>query len=75
MLRLSSSKDSMGSASSFSRCSDYFEPSRDPPHIYGHKINIDNLISICTAKLEVNPTHRKALFIRASSFMKKRLFV
>jgi hypothetical protein len=43
-------------------------------HLFGHKINIDNLINICTAKLQQNPNHRKALFIRASSFMKKKMY-
>ena len=34
-------------------------------------LDVDNLISISTKKLEVDPSHRKALFIRASSLMKK----
>ncbi len=32
---------------------------------------MDNLIYVCTEKLEQNPDHAKALFIRASSLMKK----
>jgi len=26
-------------------------------------------------KLEANPTHKKALFIRASSYMKKKMYI
>lgn len=33
--------------------------------------NIEKLISVCTRKLESEPNNRKALFIRASSFLKK----
>jgi hypothetical protein len=42
--------------------------------IYGHKINIDHLIQICTLKLENNSKHKKALYIRASSYMKKKMY-
>jgi tetratricopeptide (TPR) repeat protein len=38
---------------------------------YRHQINIDNLINICTLKLKKNSAHKKALFIRSSSYMKK----
>lgn len=34
-------------------------------------INIDNLISICTLRLKKNAAHKKALFIRSSSYLKK----
>jgi hypothetical protein len=33
--------------------------------------DIQNLIDMCTKKLEKEPTHKKALLIRASSFIKK----
>ncbi|CAM6001515.1 unnamed protein product [Sphagnum balticum] len=46
----------------------------ETPQLYGHKINIDNLISICSSKLTVNSSHKKALFIRASSYMKKKMY-
>lgn len=45
------------------------------PHIYRNQINIDNLISMCTLKLKTNPKHKKALFIRASSYMKKAQYL
>jgi tetratricopeptide (TPR) repeat protein len=32
------------------------------------------LISVCSKKLKEDPNHRKALFIRASSFLKKGLY-
>lgn len=38
-------------------------------------INIENLIAICSKKLEADPNHQKALFIRASSFLKKGLYI
>ena len=38
---------------------------------YRPSINIDNLITICTAKLKNVPTHKKALYIRASAYIKK----
>lgn len=47
----------------------------EQPHLYRNKINIDNLINICTLKLEANPRHKKALFIRASSYMKKKQYM
>ena len=37
-------------------------------------MNVDNLIAVCTKKLKEGPNHRKALFIRASSYLKKGLF-
>ena len=42
---------------------------------YRTQINIDNLISICTLKLKANPNHKKAFFIRASSYMKKKQYL
>lgn len=45
------------------------------PQLYRNQINIDNLISICTLKLKSNPVHKKALFIRASSYMKKTQYI
>lgn len=42
--------------------------------IYGHKININHLIEICSLKLSSNPKHKKALYIRASSYMKKKMY-
>ena len=38
---------------------------------YRNMINIDNLISICTLRLKKNAAHKKALFIRSSSYLKK----
>ncbi len=35
---------------------------------------MDNLIAVCSKKLNEDPNHRKALFIRASSFLKKAMF-
>jgi len=34
-------------------------------------VNLDNLITICSKKIEHEGTNRKALFIRASSYLKK----
>jgi len=34
-------------------------------------LDIENLIAVCGKKLENDPCHRKALFIRASSYAKK----
>ena len=34
-------------------------------------LDINNLITVCTKKLQEDPNHKKALFIRASSFLKK----
>ncbi len=48
---------------------------RQQPHLYRNQINIDNLINICTLKLKSNPNHKKALFIRASSYMKKKQYL
>ncbi len=38
---------------------------------YRNMINIDNLINICTQRLKKNAAHKKALFIRSSSYLKK----
>ena len=45
-----------------------------PPNVYRQTLNVDNLITVCTKKLKEDPNHRKALFIRASSFLKKGNF-
>lgn len=45
------------------------------PQIYRHQINVNNLINICSEKLNKNPNHKKALFIRASSYMKKNKYL
>ena len=75
MLKLSS-KESSTSGSSFNRSLDYIDLAKETQtHLYGHKINIDNLINICTAKLSLNPSHKKAIFIRATSFMKKKMLL
>jgi hypothetical protein len=34
-------------------------------------LNVDNLINVCSKKLGDDPMHKKALFIRASSYLKK----
>ena len=34
---------------------------------------MDNLIAVCSKKLKEDPNHRKALFIRASSYLKKEM--
>lgn len=74
MLKLSNSKEN-SCLSSFSRSFDSeSQPPKESTRLYSHKINIDSLINICTSRLAINPTHRKALFIRASSYMKKKLF-
>jgi hypothetical protein len=39
--------------------------------IYRQPLDVENLISVCTKKLEEDPMHKKALFIRASSLLKK----
>ena len=33
-------------------------------------LDADNLISVCSKKLESDPTHKKALFLRASNYLK-----
>ena len=75
MLKLTS-KDSSTSGSSLNPSLDQIDlsPKNHSSHLYGHKINIENLINICTAKLAVNPNRKKALFIRATSLMKKKMF-
>lgn len=45
-----------------------------PPNVYRQTLNVDNLIAVCSKKLSEDPNHRKALFIRASSYLKKDLF-
>ena len=45
-----------------------------PPNVYRQTLDVDNLIAVCTKKLQDDPTHKKALFIRASSFLKKGRF-
>lgn len=45
-----------------------------PPNVYRQTLNVDNLIAVCTKKLKEDGNHRKALFIRASSYLKKGLF-
>jgi hypothetical protein len=42
-----------------------------PPNVYRQTLNVDNLIAVCTKKLKEDPNHKKALFIRASSYLKK----
>ncbi|CAI2362720.1 unnamed protein product [Moneuplotes crassus] len=42
-----------------------------PPNIYRQTLDVDNLISVCSKKLKEDYTHKKALFIRASSLLKK----
>jgi hypothetical protein len=39
-----------------------------------NNINVDKLIEMCTNKLNIQPLHKKALYIRASSYMKKLKF-
>ena len=74
LLQRSHSECSSLSAQTPSAISFDSHPQSPSPQLYGHKINIDNLIAICTSKLANNPYHRKALFIKASSFMKKQMF-
>ena len=45
-----------------------------PPNVYRQTLNVDNLISVCSKKLSEDPNHKKALFIRASSYLKKGNF-
>ena len=42
-----------------------------PPNVYRQTLNVDNLIAVCSRKLADEPIHKKALFIRASSYLKK----
>lgn len=37
-------------------------------------MNVDSMIKVCTKKLQEDPNHKKALFIRASSLLKKEMF-
>ena len=41
------------------------------PTVYRQALDVDNLISVCSKKLLEDPTHKKALFIRSSSYLKK----
>ena len=41
------------------------------PTVYRQALDVDNLIQVCSKKLEEEPTHSKALFIRSSSLLKK----
>jgi hypothetical protein len=45
-----------------------------PKVMHRPSINLDNLIQICSKRILKDPTHKKALYIRASSFVKKDLF-
>jgi tetratricopeptide (TPR) repeat protein len=45
-----------------------------PPNVYRQTLNVDNMIKVCSKKLQEDPNHQKALFIRASSFLKKGNF-
>jgi len=45
--------------------------SRFGPTVYRQALDVDNLISVCTKKLDEDRTHKKALFIRGSSYLKK----
>jgi hypothetical protein len=36
-----------------------------------HQMDIQSLIDMCTYKLEKEPNHKKALLLRASSYIKK----
>lgn len=60
---------------SLTKGSDGLIVERQQPHLYRNQINIENLINICTLKLKANPNHKKALFIRASSYMKKKQYL
>lgn len=42
--------------------------------MYRQTLNVDNLITVCSKKLREDPNHKKALFIRASSYLKKGQF-
>lgn len=41
------------------------------PAVYRQALDVDNLITVCTKKLQDDKTHKKALFIRGSSYLKK----
>ena len=43
----------------------------DRPLTRNTEENLQKLVSICTKKLSIEPEHQKALFIRASAYMKK----
>jgi hypothetical protein len=40
-------------------------------NLKSQNLDIQNLIDMCGKKLESEPTHKKALLLRASSFIKK----
>lgn len=42
---------------------------------YRRNADYDTLISACSAKLTQNPRNLRALLIRASSFLKKKMFI
>lgn len=37
-------------------------------------LDADNLINVCSKKLQIDSTHKKALFLRASNYLKKKMF-
>jgi hypothetical protein len=39
-------------------------------HVQTKQLDIQNLIDMCTKKLEQEPNHKKALLLRASSYIK-----
>jgi tetratricopeptide (TPR) repeat protein len=38
-------------------------------------VNLDNLINICSIKLKNDPTNKKALYIRSSTYLKKGFYI
>jgi hypothetical protein len=40
-------------------------------NLRSQNLDIQNLIDMCSKKLEIEPTHKKALLLRASSYIKK----
>ena len=54
----------------YERCEILFRP----PNVYRQTLNVDNLIAVCSKKLKEDKDHRKALFIRGSSYLKKGMF-
>ena len=38
------------------------------------RMDIQSIIDMCTKKLEIDPTHKKALLLRASSYIKNKDF-
>lgn len=41
------------------------------PTIYRQELDVEILIDVCSKKLQEDPTHKKALFIRSSSLLKR----